>query len=117
MNKHLLEKKILEDIPTDIRIGKTYIKISNANIIKITREYLTNFLINICRPFLDLNSLVKKQKIQERKNWTCKFCGMVESNVVSFAVHISEHYTMQMRKICEYCKLPFMSHKVIFFQV
>lgn len=63
---------------------------------------------------IDLNALVKKQQnVQARQNWICKFCGIQESDVVRFAIHISEHYTHKLRKSCEQCKAVFISRKVV----
>lgn len=65
--------------------------------------------------FSDMNKLLKRQQnIVNRKNWTCKFCGIVETNITKFAVHISDHYTKQLRKICEICKATFSTRKVGF---
>lgn len=67
---------------------------------------------------LDMNKLLKKQQnIVNRENWTCKFCGIIETNITKFAAHISDHYTKQLRKICEICKATFLTRKVYFIKV
>ncbi|KAI4464468.1 finger putative transcription factor family-related [Holotrichia oblita] len=61
---------------------------------------------------VNLNMLLKKQQnLMERDVWTCKFCNHQEKDVTKFATHISQHYTMQVRKACEICKSAFMTHK------
>ncbi|GJQ84102.1 hypothetical protein Trydic_g12077 [Trypoxylus dichotomus] len=61
---------------------------------------------------LDLNTLLKKQQnLIERDIWTCKFCNTQEKDVTKFATHISQHYSMQVRKTCEICKSTFMTRK------
>ncbi|KAI4464477.1 zinc finger and btb domain-containing [Holotrichia oblita] len=66
----------------------------------------------LCVDALDLNMLLKKQQnLMERDVWTCKFCNHQEKDVTKFATHISQHYTMQVRKACEICKSAFMTHK------
>lgn len=47
----------------------------------------------------------------QRDNWSCKFCGIVESNVVNFSTHILEHYILQLRKVCEICREAFATRK------
>lgn len=47
----------------------------------------------------------------QRDNWSCKFCGIVESNVVKFSTHILEHYVLQLKKVCEICRETFATRK------
>lgn len=74
---------------------------------KITEE-TPNALENI---HLD-KLLTKQQNIIERENWVCKFCDAVENNVIKFSKHILEHYSLQLKKVCEICREAFATRKV-----
>lgn len=61
---------------------------------------------------LDLSKLVtNQQNITPRENWSCKFCGAVETSVVAFSTHILAHYVMQLKKVCEICHEAFGTRK------
>lgn len=49
----------------------------------------------------------------KRENWTCKFCGKLESDVSLFANHILEHYRKKVvKKHCGFCEQSFTTQKV-----
>ncbi|KRT78578.1 zinc finger protein [Oryctes borbonicus] len=92
----------------------------NKEVLMSTKEIEKNelgmfglsFIIKLINYILDLNMLLKKQQnLMEREVWTCKFCNAQEKDVTKFATHISQHYSMQVRKTCEICKSAFMTHK------
>lgn len=69
------------------------------------------YLINI-NLFVELSKLItRQQNIVQRDSWSCKFCGTVESNVVNFSSHMLEHYSLQLRKVCEICRDAFATRK------
>lgn len=88
-------------------------KILNSAGTKLTYEHnLWQLLFVFCCFVIELSKLItKQQNIMQRDNWSCKFCGTVESNVVNFSTHILEHYVLQLRKVCEICRAAFATRK------
>lgn len=85
---------------------------------QMQKQLLTNYIAedicvnNIIVEPIDLNKLLKKQqKIKDRENWTCKFCGKLEKEVTVFANHIIEHYNKKITKDCDACNKSFPTLK------
>ncbi|KAK5646832.1 hypothetical protein RI129_005296 [Pyrocoelia pectoralis] len=61
---------------------------------------------------IDMNKLLKKQqKLVDRENWTCKFCGKLENNIAQFSNHIIDHYNEKRKINCDECNQTFTTKK------
>ncbi|XP_076271048.1 uncharacterized protein LOC143202932 [Rhynchophorus ferrugineus] len=78
------------------------------NLLVNTKEVVRD----VSNKMTDLNAIVKdQQKIIPREVWNCKFCYKLEKNVTDFAQHLYNHYSLQSRKICSFCKQSFLHIK------
>ncbi|KAF5307813.1 hypothetical protein FQR65_LT06685 [Abscondita terminalis] len=79
----------------------------------LTNQIFEDTYVNTIVPEpIDLNKLLKKQqKINDRENWTCKFCGKLEKDITLFASHIIEHYNKKLTKDCDVCNKSFSTLK------
>ncbi|KAB0797969.1 hypothetical protein PPYR_08962 [Photinus pyralis] len=62
---------------------------------------------------VDMNKLLKEQqKLVDRENWTCKFCGKLENDIARFSNHIIDHYTRKKVNVnCDECEGTFSTKK------